>query len=192
MKTCCFTGHRSRIFPFSQTDERCGIIKKEMKMLIEAALNDGFNHFIVGGASGVDEWALEILREMKTLVHSFSVTLAPPYPGFTDVTQGADEIIPLSSQDDPSCFFKRNMYMVDNSQRIIAVYDEAFPVEGGTLQTLNYAKTKQITIEQLRWKKLLDGYYLHIPEKVGYKGSPAQSSFPLNEQGVFLVEAPEK
>ena len=45
----------------------------------------------------------------------------------------------------------RDRYMIDNSSRIIAVYDERSNLKSGTYRALCYAKEKNIEIRQIRW-----------------------------------------
>ena len=53
----------------------------------------------------------------------------------------ADEIVLVSEQEYyDGCMQKRNRYMVDNSSKIIAVYNNT---KGGTEQTINYAISQE-------------------------------------------------
>lgn len=49
----------------------------------------------------------------------------------------------------------RDRYMVDNSGRIIAVYDERSNLKSGTYRTLSYAKERDIEIKQIHWMDFL-------------------------------------
>ena len=80
---------------------------------------------------------------------------ASPYEGFETrwsqdwqkrykkLIKKADLVKYISPEYTPACFQIRNEYMVNHSNRLIAVYNgEA----GGTRNTLNYAKKKRVEI----------------------------------------------
>ena len=47
----------------------------------------------------------------------------------------------------PSCYMERNRYMVDHSQRVIAVYDGR--KYGGTFSTIRYASANRIDVRAI-------------------------------------------
>ena len=113
------------------------ILKKYYKLLI----NLGFNRFISGGALGVDQWAAEIVIELK-IVYDIKLIIAKPFPSqdsiwplssrehFKNICNQADEVINVSP--DPYKNWKmqkRNQYMIDNSKIMIAVWNG---LSGGT------------------------------------------------------------
>ena len=147
---CCFTGHRpEKLF---LVDEQ---IKKELEREITNAIESGYTTFISGMARGVDIWAAEIVIKLRKKNKSLHLICASPYEGFETrwsqdwqkrykrVIKKADLVRYISPEYSPSCFQIRNEYMVNHSNRLIAVYNgEA----GGTRNTLNYAKKKDIEI----------------------------------------------
>ena len=52
----------------------------------------------------------------------------------------------IQKEYSPGCMMKRNRYMVDNAQLIIACYDGK---TGGTLNTLRYALEKGVQVLHL-------------------------------------------
>ena len=165
MKACCFSGHRPDRFPWG-TDERdagCRRLKKLLKEEIENALLDGYTHFIAGGASGVDTWAAEIVLELKRRGKKpLTLEIAVPFAGYNrlpgrgaerqrKIDRAADRITVVSRMRSVLAYYERNRYMVDQSQRLIAVFDEEAGIRGGTFQTLKYARKKGIEIRQIGW-----------------------------------------
>ena len=150
--TCCFTGKRPQSFSFKYNEyaKGCIALKKKIKAEIEKAIKKGYTNFISGMALGVDLWAAEAVLELKEKYPETELYCAIPYKA-QSVSWAQDyrdrymtcihrckkyEVIsPIYTR---SCFFKRNMYMVDNSSLVIAVSDN--PPTGGTAHTIDYAK----------------------------------------------------
>ncbi len=138
-RTCCFTGHR-----FIHKD-KIQNIKDSINNLIMDLSNKGVTNFMCGGALGFDTLvALLVLEQKKKL------TLVLPCINQADnwskndilvyqlIKDSADCIIYTSKEFDKDCMLKRNRYMVDNSDYVVAYLDGR--ESGGTLYTVNYAK----------------------------------------------------
>lgn len=63
------------------------------------------------------------------------------------ILKRADKIALISERYTPECMLKRNRYMVDQSELVIAVFNGI--EKGGTWYTINYAKNKNKTIEMI-------------------------------------------
>lgn len=145
IKTCCVTGHRD--IPEEQKIKIDELLHREILMAIE----DGYTHFISGFAAGADLLFAEIVNELKA---SYPITLeaAIPYPGrmkspdktFQRLIRCCDVVKIHADAYFKSCYMRRNCYMVDQSQRIIAVYDGR--CTGGTAATVRYAKGKEVQV----------------------------------------------
>lgn len=144
-KTCCVTGHRD--IPAKQMDR----IQELLRTEILAAIEDGYTHFISGFAAGADLLFAEIVLELKE-IYSITLEAAIPYPGriktpdhtFQRLIRCCDVIKIHSDTYFKGCYMRRNRYMVDQSQRIIAVYDGRR--RGGTAATVWYAKGKDVRV----------------------------------------------
>jgi len=66
---CSFTGHRPARFPFGydESDERCVKIKAVLAEQIRLLIESGVTVFYSGMALATDQWAAEIVLEMKKL-----------------------------------------------------------------------------------------------------------------------------
>ncbi|MDE5548873.1 MAG: DUF1273 domain-containing protein [Clostridia bacterium] len=159
MKYCCCTGHRPKGFPF-----KYGIDKQKhnayLLMLEEkikfAITKYGITNFISGMAIGVDLDFAEIVLKLR---NKYPITLecAIPCPNQTlkwnstdklryeSILKRADEINLISERYTPECMLKRNRYMVDKSELVIAVFNGI--EQGGTWYTINYAKRVNKVIE---------------------------------------------
>lgn len=141
-KTCSITGHRN-ISPkqYSRAHQQ---IQDELLRAIE----EGYTHFISGFAEGTDLLFAHLVVELKT---QYPITLeaAVPYPARLNtpnqtvqaLLKACDMIHVHSEHYYSGCYRVRNQYMVDCSQRLLAVYDGR--VSGGTAATIGYARKKQ-------------------------------------------------
>ena len=141
-KNCCFTGHRPDKIKGSEAD-----IRNWLNLEIMAAIKDGYDTFIAGMALGVDMWAAEEVLKIKES-QKVKLVCAVPAKGveenrteeekeaFHKVINMADRVEYLSEKVSRSCFSKRDKWMVDNSSRVIAVFNGT---HGGTEYTIRYA-----------------------------------------------------
>lgn len=144
-KTCCVTGHRD--IPAEQMDR----IQKLLRQEILAAIEDGYTHFISGFAAGADLLFADIVAELKE-IYPITLEAAIPYPGrmktpdktFRRLIRCCDIVKIHSDSYSKDCYMRRNRYMVDQSQRVIAVYDGR--PTGGTAATVRYAKEKDVRV----------------------------------------------
>lgn len=170
-KTCCFTGHRPKTFPWkrNESDPHCVWLKKRILEEVENAVREGFTRFMAGGAQGVDMWCAEAVIEIREKYPNkgIELILAIPflkYAGYfsddekerlTRIIDASDERILTSAENDKSSatakYYRRNEYMVDNSARIIAVFEDRPGVKGGTKYTVEYAKKQGCEIIPIRW-----------------------------------------
>lgn len=149
-KRCCFTGHRPDKIGKSED-----IVKEQIKNEVKKSVEEGYFTFITGMAMGVDMWAAEIVIEEKRNNPEIKLVCASPYPGFErnrcladrmkyhEVLNNADYIINVSEKYTRFCFQIRNMWMVDRSDKVIAVYNGT---RGGTYNTIKYAEKKNIQV----------------------------------------------
>lgn len=143
--TCCVTGHRDIPADAKKT------IRAELRGALLLAIGDGYTHFISGFATGADLMFAEIVTELK---NDYPITLeaAIPYPGrmktqdidFQRLIGCCDVVKVHSERYFKGCFMRRNRYMVDVSQRVIAVYDGR--ETGGTAATVRYALKEGLQI----------------------------------------------
>ena len=144
-KICCVTGHRD--IP----EEKMDRIQKLLRQEILAAIEDGYTHFISGFAAGADLLFADIVAELKE-IYPITLEAAIPYPGrmktpdktFRRLIRCCDIVKIHSDSYSKDCYMRRNRYMVDQSQRVIAVYDGR--PTGGTAATVRYAKEKDVRV----------------------------------------------
>lgn len=145
---CCFTGHRPEKL---QWDENT--VTEALEKEICQAIADDFTFFLTGMARGVDIWAAEIVLRLRDTGVPIHLICASPYAGFESswsdnwqhryhsVLQAADHVKFVCSHYSRSCYQIRNVWLVDHSARVIAVYNGS---TGGTYNTLRYARKQGI------------------------------------------------
>ena len=144
-RTCAFTGHRNLGRDFNKT---------ELERVIKGLIKGGFTFFMVGMAVGFDTECFKILENLRkteniriiacipceTHDYKFSEKQKAEYKKMLD---SADEKIYVSKEYTKNCMFKRNMFMVDSASVLVA---HLISDRGGTFQTVNYAKRKNVNI----------------------------------------------
>lgn len=155
----CFTGHRESKLPQGAMRK---VIVSMLYLEIQSAIADGATVFYTGMADGVDLDAAELVLEQKITHPMLRLIAVLPFPKkqLTDVAsdcryqrilQAADEVVTLCPAYRRGCYEMRNQYMVDHSERVIAVCRE---MRSGTGQTIRMAKQKGIEVRVIEIDKV--------------------------------------
>lgn len=156
IRSCAFTGHRPRSFSFGydETHPAFLALRERMKNCIVQALNAGCRRFYCGMAEGVDLWCAEIVLQTGSHYDPKPELIAvvpfmgqdktmrePFYKRYHLVMRSAKERYLVSPEYHKDCFRKRNRFLVDSCDALIAVYLSDEPLSG-TMQTVHYAERK--------------------------------------------------
>lgn len=162
-RTACFTGHRpDKLGGYDMKNPTMLKLKDKLLEVIEELITrENKSRFISGGALGTDIaafWCVHMLKKKYPVIENI---VAIPFKNqdkvwsdeqkywYQRMLESADEIVNVeevdkykTDDDNPGEFSfakmqKRNEYMVDHSQAIVAVYDGG---KGGTANCLNYAR----------------------------------------------------
>ena len=150
-KRCAFTGYRLQKLPFGddEDDPRCTELKARLRAQIERLIGKGYAHFLSGAALGVDCYAAEAVLDLQATYPWILLEMAIPFDGQADKWDAdwrtryerllacADILTATGHAYTKGCFFKRNRYLVDNCDTLLAVYDGQ---PGGTAMTVGYAQ----------------------------------------------------
>lgn len=152
MRSCAFTGHRPQNLPFGfrENDERCTALKAALrKQIISLIVNENVTHFISGMALGIDMYAAEIVLDLKKVYPDITLECAIPCKSQPDrwgeamrrryynIIARCDKETILQAEYTPDCMDKRNRYMADHADFMIAVWDGK---PSGTGKTVRYAR----------------------------------------------------
>ena len=122
-KTCCVTGHRD--IPAREINR----VKAALRREIEKAVTDGFARFMSGFAEGVDQYFAETVLELKKSHPALELIAVIPYQKRLDSLR------------------EKNRYMVEHSDRVIAVYDGR--EKGGTAGTIRFAHAMEKELREI-------------------------------------------
>ena len=153
-RTCAFTGPRPKKLPwrYDESAPACLLLKSTLAEQIKELADKGVEHFLSGGAEGVDLYAAEAvlaLRESNPAVKLYCVL---PYRGQADrwpdtskkqycaVLERADVIAYVSQTYHKDCMLERNRFMADFASVLLAVYNGE--QRGGTAATVRYARRR--------------------------------------------------
>lgn len=164
MKTCCVTGHRPKGFPFNYEAKdsiEMALYQEALAHKIKKLMRRGYASFITGMAKGVDlDFAWHVLRFRETIFRDIlDITLeaAIPYPSqskswqepyiddYEYILKYCDTRTIVSPAYRAGCEQRRNEYMVDKSDLVLAVWNGVR--QGGTWNTIRYAQKVGKTIE---------------------------------------------
>ena len=166
-KTCAFTGHRPQNLPFgfNEEDKRCVWLKEILRSKITRLIvEERISHFISGMAIGIDMYAAEIVLSLKkdcpgiTLEGVIPCTSqADKWPEqlqkrYADIFSKCDKTTYIQKNYTFNCMYKRNKYMVDQADIILAVWDGS---RGGTANTVKYALSQNKPVQIIHPQTLL-------------------------------------
>lgn len=156
MTSCAIIGHRPTRFKFKYNENNTGCkrLKKRLHDQSISLYEQGVRRFLVGGSLGVDLWSGEILLKLKEQPEysGIELVLVLPHPGhdtrwdqrskarLTFLLAHCAEHITVGTQANAESYYKRNRYMIDHSDHLLAVYDNDRTVRSGTGRTVQYAE----------------------------------------------------
>lgn len=159
-RTCCFTGHRSSKLPWhtNEGDIRCVELKRKLREALREEYEGGIRHFICGMAPGSDMYFAEEVLRLREELPDITLEAAVPYEEqsrglspwdkrrYERVLSACDKVTVVSREYWTGCMQKRNVYMVDRSAVIIAVFGGG---QGGTFNTMRYALKKGLKLVEI-------------------------------------------
>ncbi len=161
MQTCAITGHRPTRFKFKYKENQTGCkrLKKRLQEQFIELYEKGVHRFLIGGALGVDIWSGEILLKLKeqTEFSDLQMVVVIPFEGHDNAWEDRSrkrlmylkehaETITLEGITDAEGYKRRNRYMIDHADCVIAVYDNNRSIRSGTGYTVHYALKKKIPV----------------------------------------------
>ena len=130
-----------------------------LRQEIEALIGRGYAHFLSGGAMGMDMLAAEAVLSLRERYPWILLEMVSPFDAQSArwdeahrrrhalLFARADIVTTTGHAYDRACMFRRNRYLVDNADLLLAAYDGQ---PGGTAMTVAYAREVGIPI-RLFW-----------------------------------------
>ena len=159
-KTCAFTGYRPSKMPwgYDETDARCVEFRFRLREALEYLIGQGYTDFMSGGALGFDQMAARIVLSLREKYPWIRLIMVIPFDGQADkwsreqrgrwleIIEASDRVIRISHEYDKGVFFKRNHYLVENADLLLAAFDGQ---PGGTAGTVAYAKRHGVRVVRI-------------------------------------------
>lgn len=159
-KTCAFTGYRPSKMPwgYDETDARCVEFRFRLREALEYLIGQGYTDFMSGGALGFDQMAARIVLSLREKYPWIRLIMVIPFDGQADkwsqeqrerwlsIIEASDKVIHISHSYDKGVFFKRNHYLVENADLLLAAFDGR---PGGTAGTVAYAKRHGVRVVRI-------------------------------------------
>ena len=139
----------------NEEDPRCTALKLELEARLAGIYELGFRHFLCGMAIGCDMYFAEAvlaLREMHPELRLEAVIPFGDQPGrwnekqrrrYNALIDRADRVTVLQTAYTSDCMMRRNRWMVDRSDLLLACYDGR---PGGTMNTILYAERSGLRV----------------------------------------------
>lgn len=184
--SCCFTGYRPHRFEFSANGLRPEHIQRALAHQIDRLYNEGYRDFYSGMCIGVDLWAAQAVANLVQRDSSVRLIGVVPFDGqdahwsigdqreYRRLIDSCNEVITICSAEDArrdaaACYRRRNRYMVDCADAVLAVYTaDGSDNRSGTGATVRYA--------QQQHKRIL---YIHPVTLRTAEETVHQLQFPL-------------
>lgn len=152
-KVCCFTGHRPNKLPwgYNELDPRCKRLMQRINVEVLNLIANGVENFVTGMALGFDMLCAEVVLELQKKYTNIKLYGAIPCSNQCEkwnksAIEKYEKIIPKLYdfrckfvKYNSYCMQERNIYMVDHSAYVIALFDGS---NGGTKNTVKYAQSK--------------------------------------------------
>ena len=162
VKSCAITGHRPTRFKFGYKENYTGCKRLKKRLYEQFALlyEKGVRRFYVGGSLGVDMWAGEQVLTLKEQVgyDDIELVIILPFDGhdarwderskkrMENLQKKCLKCLIVGQEDCRESYIKRNCYMVNHADFLVAVYDNERNLRSGTMQTVHDAEKKGLAI----------------------------------------------
>lgn len=158
----CFTGHRPQHLNGFKMSDNAEMLRALKSVIIDYIENKNVDTFISGMALGVDIWSAFIVLKLKETYPHIKLVCAIPHANqyavwkneddiedWKYIVERADTVHYVSDEPfTPWCLQKRNEWMVDNADYVLAVWN-GNKYKCGTYNCIKYAKRKQSNILRL-------------------------------------------
>ena len=150
-RACAFTGYRPAKLPwgYDEGDARCLEFRFRLREALECLIGRGYVDYLSGGALGFDLMAAEAVLSLREKYPWVRLVMVIPFDGQADrwseaqrrrwqaVIEASDRVVHISDSYDRGVFFRRNHYLVEHADLLLAAFDGK---PGGTAGTVAYAR----------------------------------------------------
>jgi uncharacterized phage-like protein YoqJ len=159
-KACAFTGYRPSKLPwgYDEGDARCMDFKFRLRESLEYLIGRGYADFLSGGALGFDLMAAELVLSLREKYPWIRLIMVIPFDGQADrwseeqrrrwlsAIEASDKVVHISHGYDRGVFFRRNHFLVEQADLLLAAFDGQ---PGGTAGTVAYARRHGVQVARI-------------------------------------------
>jgi uncharacterized phage-like protein YoqJ len=159
-KVCAFTGYRPSKLPwgYDEGDARCMDFKFRLRESLEYLIGRGYADFLSGGALGFDLMAAELVLSLREKYPWIRLIMVIPFDGQADrwseeqrrrwlsAIEASDKVVHISHGYDRGVFFRRNHFLVEQADLLLAAFDGQ---PGGTAGTVAYARRHGVQVARI-------------------------------------------
>lgn len=159
-RACAVTGHKPTRFKFKYQEDYslCKKIKKQMTEQLKYLYDEKeVRKVYIGGTLGVEMWAGELALRLKEIPGYEEIELVLVIPSLDMdwkwdersrkrlefLKRHSVECIVIGTQECRDNYIKKNCYMVDHADFLLAVYDNERGANADRLQAVGYAEKKK-------------------------------------------------
>ncbi len=157
-RSCCVTGYRPHRFAFSAQGLRPEDVQRALAQQIERLYAEGYREFYSGMCIGVDLWAAQAVADLMERDESVQLVGVLPFEGqdaywsmsdqrtYRRLLDRCSRVVTVCTAQEakdnaPACYRRRNRYMVDQADTVLAVYTaDGADTRSGTGATVRYAR----------------------------------------------------
>ena len=161
IKTCAMIGHGPDKLPWGQDESSSDglMFKFRLRESLDYLIGKGYVDFLSCGARGFDLIAAEIVLSLRETYPWIRLIMVCPWNGQADnwktedrerwqrILECSDQVVYISNQPDRRAFFRRNAYLTQNADVILAAYNG--DPHSGTGLTIGYAKNRGVRVLKL-------------------------------------------
>ena len=152
---------------------------KTLEEILEAAIRHGFLDFYAGGALGWDTLCAEMVLKLREQYPDVALHLVLPCPPeeqvkcwreadqevYYQIYEKADSHEFTSGSYRRNCMHIRNQRLVQLSDCCIAYCENENAASGGTVNTVRYARRKQVPVFNLVVDNALESFLTYLSER---------------------------
>ena len=164
LKTVAFTGHRPEKLPWgtNENSPEGTLFKFRLREALEYLIGRGYVNFLSGATRGFDTIAAEIVISLRDVYPWIKLIVVLPCADqaargnaddrerWENIVHNSDHVETLAPVFDKSCMFRRNRYLVDNADLVLAAYHKGST--GGTAMTVEYAREQGVKVRRLSFE----------------------------------------
>lgn len=158
-RTVCFLGHKPQDLGYSENTLQCDALKEQLQALLVFLIEQqGVCHFITGMEPGVEQFAAQIVLDLKPRYAQLTLECVLPFETQAEhweewerdiyfrIVSACDTETMLQKHESRECRQRKNVYMIEHADVVLAVWNG----QPGTIgAAVAYAEEKQKSVVRM-------------------------------------------